>query len=199
MVASLIRMATADDAAAIAEIYRPIVESTAISFETVAPDAGEMRQRIQEVLHAHPWLVCEHEGAVAGYAYASKHRARAAYQWSVDTSVYVDESFRRRGIGHGLYLSLFAVLAAQGYANAFAGITLPGRPSVALHERVGFTAVGVYRRAGYKSGAWHDVGWWQRQLNPDAAPSLIRGVDEVRTAGVLESLLATGSSVIRHP
>lgn len=198
MVASLIRMATRDDASAIAEIYRPIVESTAISFETVAPDAGEMRRRIQEVLNSHPWLVCERDGVVIGYAYGSKHRARAAYGWSVDTSVYIDDRFRRRGIGHALYLSLFAVMSAQGYANAFAGITLPGPASVALHERVGFTPVGVFRRAGYKLGAWHDVGWWQRSLKrSDEEPSSIRGLNDVKRGREFEALLATGSAVIR--
>src|SRR5512145_1624646 len=123
MVLSLIRLATANDAPAIAEIYRPIVESTAISFETVAPDADEMRRRIENLSGLFPWLVCESDGVIAGYVYASRHRERAAYRWSVDTSVYVDDRFRRRGIGHALYLSLFAVLNAQGYANAFAGIT----------------------------------------------------------------------------
>jgi phosphinothricin acetyltransferase len=198
MVTSLIRMATLDDAAAIAGIYRPIVESTAISFEVVAPDVDEVRHRIREVTASHPWLVCERHGVVAGYAYAAKHRARAAYQWSVDTSVYVDEKFRRSGIGEALYRSLFAVLTAQGYANAFAGITLPSPASVGLHERVGFTPVGVYRRAGYKLGAWHDVGWWQRPLDGgEAGPSPIRALDDVRQDDTCAALLASGVTVIR--
>lgn len=198
MVASLIRVATAHDASAIAEIYRPIVESTAISFETVAPDADEMRQRIQEVLDSHPWLVCERDGVVAGYAYASRHSGRAAYQWSVDTSVYVDDRFRRRGIGRALYLSLFAVLSEQGYANAFAGIALPNPASVALHEQVGFAHIGVYRRVGYKLGAWHDVGWWQRPLDVrNVQPSSIRNLPDIQQRCDFEALLATGVAVIR--
>jgi L-amino acid N-acyltransferase YncA len=198
MVTPLIRLATVNDAPAIAAIYRPIVESTPISFETVAPDANEMRRRIQEVLGSHVWLVCEREGAVAGYAYASSHRARAAYQWSVDTSVYVDDAFRRRGIGHALYLSLFAVLTVQGYANAFAGITLPSPASVGLHEGAGFTPLGVYRRVGYKLGAWHDVGWWQRALDlRDEEPPAIRGLKEVQRRKDFDALLATGLAVIR--
>jgi phosphinothricin acetyltransferase len=198
MITSLIRMATPDDAAAIAGIYRPIVESTAISFEIVAPDVDEMRRRIQEITASQPWLVCAWDGVVAGYAYAATHRARAAYQWSVDTSVYVDERFRRRGIGEALYRSLFALLTAQGYANAFAGITLPGSASVALHEHVGFTPVGIYRRVGYKLGAWHDVGWWQRPLDRgEAGPSPIRSIDDVRRAAGFDALLASGVPVIR--
>jgi L-amino acid N-acyltransferase YncA len=199
MVASLIRMATVNDAAAVAEIYRPIVESTAISFETVAPDADEIRQRIQNILDSHPWLVCERDGVVVGYAYASKHRSRAAYQWSVDTSVYVDDRFRRQGIGHGLYLSLLAILREQGYANAFAGIALPSPASVALHERVGFTPIGVYRRVGYKLGAWHDVGWWQRPLErADQPPSSIRGLKGLQHRQDFKALLAAGLGVVRH-
>lgn len=197
MVTPLIRLATVDDAPSVAEIYRPIVESTAISFETIAPSADEMRHRIEETSSSHPWIVCECDGVVVGYAYAARHRARAAYQWSVDTSVYVAGTFRRRGIGQGLYSSLFAVLSAQGFANAFAGIALPSPASVALHERVGFTPVGIYRNVGYKLGAWHDVGWWQRPLNRDAEPSAIRGLNQIRESRNFESLLATGVTVIR--
>jgi len=113
-----IRLATLEDAAGIAEIYRPIVESTPISFEVEPPDAREFRRRIEETLPAHPWLVCDCAGRVAGYAYGSRHRARAAYQWSVDVSVYVHPDFRRRGIGQGLYASLFKILKAQGYFSA---------------------------------------------------------------------------------
>ena len=198
MVTSLIRLATAHDAPAIAEIYRPIVESTAISFETHAPDADEMCRRIENISGSYPWLVCERDGVVAGYVYASKHRERAAYRWSVDTSVYVDDRFRRRRIGHALYLSLFAVLNAQGYANAFAGITLPSPASVGLHQHVGFTPIGVYRRVGYKLGAWHDVGWWQRSLEPpDEEPFSIRGLSEVQQRKEFVALLATGLAVLR--
>src|SRR5436190_21849553 len=131
-----IRLASADDAGAIAAIYRPAVEGTAISFETEPPDEQEMRRRIVEILRGHPWLLLERSGEVVGYAYASPHRARAAYQWSVDMSAYVDERFRGQGVGHALYLSLLAILSAQGFVNAYAGITLPNPQSVALHQRV---------------------------------------------------------------
>ena len=162
--AARIRLAHDGDAAAIAAIYRPVVEHTAISFETIAPDQHEIAHRIAETLRSYPWLVCDRDGHIAGYAYASKHRVRAAYQWSVDTSVYVDSSDRRSGIGRALYLSLFAILAEQGYFNAFAGIALPNAGSVGLHEAMGFEKLGVYRNVGFKLGAWHDVGWWQLQL-----------------------------------
>jgi len=195
---SLIRLATDDDAAAVADIYGPIVEGTAISFESEPPDAAEISRRIRDTLVAYPWLVLERNGDVVGYAYASRHRVRAAYQWSVDTSAYVDEKFRRRGVGQALYLSLLAVLEAQGFVNAFAGIALPNPASVRLHERVGFTPLGVYRGVGYKLGAWRDVGWWQRPLGPvDAVPSATRSLEDLRRSGQWESLLACGLAVVR--
>src|SRR6516162_3732860 len=159
-----IKFADESDAAAIAKIYRPIVESTTISFETVPPDREEMARRIVATTCEHPWLVCDIGGRVAGYAYATKHRVRSAYKWSVDTSVYVDDGFRLRGVGRGLYESLFGILATQGYFNAYAGIALPNAASVGLHEAVGFRKIGVYARVGYKFGEWRDVGWWQLEL-----------------------------------
>jgi L-amino acid N-acyltransferase YncA len=161
-----IRLARPDDAAAVADIYRPYVEATPISFEVVAPGPDEMRGRIVATLERRPWLVYEDGGRVVGYAYASSHHAREAYQWSVDVAVYVRQDFHRRGVGRALYDDLFPRLAQQGFANAYAGITLPNEKSVGLHESLGFTPVGVYRNVGYKLGAWRDVGWWHRQLQP---------------------------------
>ncbi len=106
-----LRLVRQTDAAEIAEIYRPIVESTPISFELEAPDEKEMQQRIEHKLTAYPWLVCENRGRVAGYAYASQFRERAAYQWSVETSVYVHSGFRRFGVRRSLYIPFFRLLA----------------------------------------------------------------------------------------
>jgi len=160
----MIRLASSADAEAIAAIYRPIVDATAISFETVAPSPAEISRRIASILEIAPWLVYEDGDGIAGYAYGSRHRDRAAYQWSVDVSVYVAEGTRRRGIGRALYEALFPLLRLQGFYAAYAGITLPNAASVGLHEAVGFRPVGVYRAVGYKLGAWHDVGWWQLSL-----------------------------------
>lgn len=193
-----IRLATASDGRAIADIYRPAVESTAISFETIPPNPEEIARRIGETTTAYPWLVCEIAGAVAGYAYATPHRARAAYRWSVDTSVYVDAGHQRRGVGRGLYLSLLGILSAQGYFNAYAGIALPNPASVRLHESVGFTPIGVYRRVGYKLGAWHDVGWWQLTLKPpEESPTEPEDLRTVRGHAEWGALLARGESVVR--
>jgi phosphinothricin acetyltransferase len=123
-----------------------------------------MRARIRRTLERWPWLACEVEGEVLGYAYASEHRARAAYQWAVDVSAYVHEDHRGKGIGRALYTSLFALLKLQNYYHAYAGIALPNASSVGLHEAMGFQLVGIYRSTGYKLGTWHDVGWWHLAL-----------------------------------
>jgi phosphinothricin acetyltransferase len=193
-----IRLATASDAEAMAGIYRPFVESTIVSFETVAPDRDEMARRLADTLVSHPWLVCDIGGQIAGYAYATTHRVRAAYQWSVDTSVYVDASWRRAGIGRGLYQSLFAILAAQGFFNAYAGITLPNEASVALHEAVGFAPLGVYRRVGFKLGAWRDVGWWQLALRAhETVPEVPLTLVAAQGRAGWAALLAAGEASIR--
>lgn len=167
-----IRTARPDDAAAIAAIYAPVVQDTPISFELEPPSADEMRARIQSVLPRLPWLVSvDSAGEVQGYVYASRHRERAAYQWAVDTTVYVRADCRGLGVGRALYAALFDALVPLGYFQAFAGIALPNAASVGLHEAVGFTPIGVYRNVGYKMGAWRDVGWWQKTLQPLRAPA----------------------------
>jgi L-amino acid N-acyltransferase YncA len=179
---AVIRLATERDAEQIAAVYAPNVTDTVISFELEPPTADEMRRRIEVTLQRYPWLVCERQGGVLGYAYARAHGFRAAYQWSVDVSVYVHEEARRMGVGRALYASLFAALELQGFYNAYAGATLPNPASVGLHESVGFRPVGVYRGVGYKLGAWHDVVWWhlplrKRVVDPDPPadlPSVVR-------------------------
>jgi L-amino acid N-acyltransferase YncA len=170
-----IRLAHSNDASMLHAIYAPFVINTPISFELVPPTEQEMRQRIEQILQTHPWLVCEEQGEILGYAYASQHRTRQAYQWSVDVSAYVHERWRGKGIGKALYTSLFALLRLQGFYNVYAGIALPNAASVALHEAMGMRQVGVYSQVGYKQGRWHDVGWWQKTLqphNPEPAPPL---------------------------
>jgi L-amino acid N-acyltransferase YncA len=165
------------DAERVAEIYRPAVEGSYISFEEVVPTADEMAERMNRVLARLPWLVAEDEsGLVVGYAYASPHRERAAYRWSVDISVYVDPGRRGRGIGRALYDELLEQLRGLGFVNVYAGVTLPNPASVALHEAIGMTRVGVYHRVGYKLGEWRDVAWFELRLtepatNPPAEPA----------------------------
>jgi phosphinothricin acetyltransferase len=159
-----IRLATEEDAEGIQAIYAPFCRDTPVSFETREPTVAEMRQRIAKTLKSFPWLVCVDAGLILGYAYASPHRERAAYDWSVDVSVYVREGLRRQGLGRALYTSLFGLLRLQGFTNALAGTTLPNPGSVGLHQALGFQPVGVYRNIGFKCGVWHDVAWWQLVL-----------------------------------
>ena len=159
-----LRLARLEDAAPMLAIYEPIVRDTPISFETEPPTVEVMRGRIGKCLETYPWLVLEREGLIEGYAYASAHRERAAYQWSVDVSCYVQAEARKRGVGKRLYAALLAILSRQGFHSAFAGVTLPNAASTALHESMGFREIGRYREVGFKTGAWRDTAWFQRLL-----------------------------------
>jgi len=168
-----IRPATAEDAGGVCSIYAPIVETTTISFESTPPDTAEMARRIAAASETHAWLVADGPHGVAGYAYGGSHRARAAYRFATEVSVYVHEQHRGSGLGVRLYDELFTALAARGYFQAYAGITQPNEASSRLHQRVGFSHVGTFPRVGYKFGAWHDVAWWHRTLregNPSREP-----------------------------
>lgn len=189
----MIRLAMKADAEAIARIYHPIVAGTAISFEVDPPCPVALEGRIEETLAFAPWLVdASKDGEVRGYAYASRHRERAAYRWSVDVTVYVHPDHRRQGVGRALYAMLFNLLRLQGFYAAHAGITLPNPSSVALHESLGFRPVGVYRAVGYKLGAWRDVGWWQLELRErNGEPGPLRSVAEARFDPAWDNSLAS--------
>jgi phosphinothricin acetyltransferase len=192
-----IRLVTTADAAQVQPIYAPYC-ATPISFELEPPSVAEMEQRIAKVLPDYPWVVLEDAGRILGYAYASRHRERAAYAWSVDTSVYVHPDERRRGLGRALYTSLFALLPLQGYVNAYAGVTVPNAGSIGLHERMGFRHLGVYEKVGFKCGAWHDVAWLQRALRPwPAEPSAPMSLDEARKLSAWEPALQSGIALLR--
>lgn len=161
----VIRAAVAGDSSAIAEIYNHYVAQTVITFEEEAVSAPEMVRRIEDAGSASlPWLVAEREGKVVGYAYATPWRARSAYRFSVEVTVYVDPDCPRMGIGRRLYDELLPKLKARGAHAAFGVIALPNDASVALHERFGFAKVAHLKEVGWKFGRWIDVGYWQRLL-----------------------------------
>jgi phosphinothricin acetyltransferase len=167
-----VRPATADDAAACAAIYEPYVRHTAVTFEVDPPTAAEFAERIAAANRTHAWLALEQDGTVTGYAYGTVFKARAAYRWSCEVSVYLERSEHRRGGGRALYEALFTRLAERGYRTAVAGMALPNAASVGLHRALGFEPVGIYRRIGWKHGRWHDVAWMQRALlTGDDAPT----------------------------
>jgi len=194
-----IRLASPKDAGQILEIYAPFCLTSHVSFETHPPTVGELRQRIARTLTFLPWLVCEQDGLIRGYAYASRHRERAGYRWSVDVSVYVREGHRRKGLGRALYSSLFAILRLQGFYNVLAGIILPNPASVSLHESMGLRPLGVYQGIGFKCGRWHDVGWWQLALRPRVGdPEEPLAFSVVRDRPECDDALAAGSSLLAN-
>ena len=160
-----IRLADEKDAEGILDIYAPFIRNTSMTFETEVPQLIAFRERIKSYLINWPWLVCEIDGKIAGYAYGTRYRERTAYQWCVEVSVYIHGIYQRSGIAQALYAALFEILKKQGFRNAYAVINLPNEKSVSFHERCGFTHFATYEKVGYKLGNWKNVGWWQLQLN----------------------------------
>ena len=195
--ATSIRSVEVSDAHAVRAIYAPFISDGATSFEVVVPDLAEMECRIQAQRDRYPWLVFERDHKVLGYAYASAHRARQAYQWCVEVSVYVHPKAHRCGVGRALYAALFDLLRRQGYVNAYAGITLPNPASLGLHESLGFVPVGVFSRIGFKFDRWHDVAWLQLRLLEDPRPphDLRPAADLLQEQGVAAMLEACARSI----
>lgn len=193
-----IRLVQASDAEQMLAIYAPFIKESSTTFELEVPTIEQFKQRIWTILEHAPWLVCEVEGEILGYAYASKHRQRAAYQWSVESSVYVGAKLRRKGVGKALYSSLFQLLQLQGFYNVYAGITLPNLASVALHENLGFSHIGTYELVGYKLGKWHDVGWWQLSLQSErSVPVSPLSLGKVQNSSQWQIALSSGLSLLR--
>ena len=159
-----IRAARPDDALALVAVYGPYVLSSPATFEIETPSVEDFASRIETTSADYPYLLAEIEGRVVGYAYGCQHRARAAYRFSVETSVYIADNCRGRGIGRALYERLFEELADSSYQQAYAGVTLPNEASVALHHKLGFQTIGVFPKIGFKFDTWHDVGWYHRPV-----------------------------------
>lgn len=175
------RLAKEQDAAALLSVYAPYVENTAVTFEYEVPAVEEFARRIRETLSFYPWLVCEKEGEILGYAYASRHKERAAYQWGCELSVYIKEAAGGQGLGLALYQALIRILEHQNVYNLYACVTVPNEKSERLHAAFGFSPAGIWHHSGYKHGAWHDVAWYEKtcpQLSsadtdpPDKTPDI---------------------------
>lgn len=192
-----IRVADEGDAAGMLEIYAPFVRDTEVSFETQPPSVADFKERILAILERRLWLVCDIEGDIAGYAYAGPFNARDSYIWSVELSVFIHPAYQRRGVGRGLYVSLLECLALQGFFTAVGRITLPNPGSVALHEGMGFSYVGVNERIGHKVGAWHDVGIWQSEIRPlPSDPEQPLPYDRIAHTAQWADALATGQAYL---
>lgn len=195
---ALIRLAATADAAAVRGIYAPYVRETAISFEYEPPTVDEMRRRIERVLEMYPYLVLEDGRTVIAYAYADRFSERRAYDWSASVSIYCRQDQLGRGAGRALYEALLPALELLGHRQLYAGIALPNAPSVALHERMGFTHVGTYERAGWKLGQWHPVGWWQLLLDaPEGEPAPPVPVRELAGTDRFDQTLTRGLVAFR--
>jgi len=169
-----IRPVTSDDTAAIRDIYSRYISSP-ITFEIDTPSVDEMRSRISDYTKLYPWIVMEKDQEIVAYAYATTFKARAAYRWSVESSVYVSEKYLGKGFGKILYSELIKLLQKNGVLNVIGVITLPNKPSTDLHEEMGFKFVGKFPEVGFKNGRWWDVGYWQLTLpKPDSTPEEVR-------------------------
>ena len=194
-----IRLATPTDGPRLAAIYAPAVVGSTLSVELTAPDGAEMSRRVTDTLMHRPWLVVEAD-AVLGFAYASQHRVRPAYAWSVEVTIYTATDAHRQGLGRALYTSLFAILGLQGFQNAYAGITVPNLPSSRFHEAMGFELVGTYRRVAFKLGRWIDVGWYARSLGQyPADPGPPRPLPDILQSPGFEAALQAGLAMPRQP
>jgi L-amino acid N-acyltransferase YncA len=193
----MIRVATNNDAVGMLEIYAPFILNSGITQEVDVPSIKDFQQRVNSNLDERPWLVCEINNGIAGYAYAGKHRDRKGYQWCTEPSVYISEKYYGAGIANALYTALFDILKIQGYVNAYAVITLPNDRSIAFHKKFGFEYLTTYKKIGYKLGQWHDVGWMQYEVNPHkedpADPIKFSQIDR----SVIDAILTKSSFLLK--
>lgn len=195
--AFMIRLATPEDAATIWEIYAPYVEESTVTFELDVPSVETIHDRVRAKTTAYPWFVCEWDGRVVGYAYAGPFRERAAYQWLVETSVYVDQSEQRKRVGQALYTALLDCLSVQGFRDAYAVITVPNPQSIGFLESMGFDRVAHFPTMGYKGGEWCDVEWWRRPLgNRSSDPTEPVTPNGVKDSEAWRAAIERGESVL---
>lgn len=172
-----IRLVNQSDATQILDIYTPHIVNSATSFELVVPTVKEMQSRINECLENYPWLVCTFDQLVVGYAYASRYRSRPAYNWTVEVSVYVLESYGRRNIGRALYIALEQILKLQGYKQMIAVMTSPNPASRGFHEKCGFEHAGTIPSTGYKLDNWHGIDFYYKLIDNTSPFSLLKPAD----------------------
>ena len=183
-----IRFAAAADAAALLGIYGQYID-TPITFECARPSEEVFRRRVTEYGAVCPYLVWEEDGRILGYAYAHRLGERAAYQWSAELSIYLGRDSTGRGLGRRLYGALMELLRLQGVRTAYGCVTLPNAGSEGLHAAMGFRLTGTWHRAGFKCGAWRDVGWFEKTIAPyDPSPAPVRPIGEVPAAAAAEIL-----------
>lgn len=195
---AIIRMAKKEDTTQQLDIYAPFILDSAVSFELEVPDPEDYWRRIQGIQAAAPWMVCDIEDRISGFAYAGPHRNRAAYQWSRELSVYVHPEFRRKGVAQALYYTIVRILKLQGYRNVFAGIVVPNPASIAFHRQFGFKPIGVYEGVGYKMGKWQNVSWWGLTLGDlITPPGKIASLDQLSGTRAFEDCIVAGLKALK--
>jgi L-amino acid N-acyltransferase YncA len=153
------------DVPAITAIYQHYVEHTAITFDTEAPGEEAMAEKYAGLKKlGHPVIIAERDGRVAGYAYASFYRPRAAYRFTCEDSIYLDPSETGRGLGKALLAELLEQSRTFGFKQMLAVITADTANSIGIHEKFGFERVGYYKSVGLKFDRWHDIVHLQKAL-----------------------------------
>ncbi len=166
----LIRFVKEEDIPSILEIYEPYVNTTSITFECSVPSLESFHKKVSKISTFYPFLVCEFDNSVIGYAYANRIREREAYDWDVELSIYLDQNYSNLGVGKILYNTLLDVLKLQNIYNAYGVITLPNEASVKLHKKLGFKEIGVFHDTGFKFNKWHDVIWFEKTIQQLQTP-----------------------------
>lgn len=191
----ILRLAECGDSEQLLAIYSRYVTDTAVTFEYDVPTVSEFEDRIRSKTESFPWIVCELDGRVIGYAYASKYRERTAYRWSCELSVYVADDFHRHGIGKALYLALLDILRLQGYRTALACVTHPNEVSDRFHRSLGFEQSGLFPNVGYKNGRWWGVTWYQLTLTDYSsfpqAPIPVKDISATNIEKILNRRICT--------
>ena len=175
-----LRFATVADSGALLKIYSQYID-TPITFEVTIPTEIEFANRIKNIRSSYPYIVCEDNGKIVGYAYAHRHMERDAYQWNAELSIYLDKDSTMRGLGKRMYYVLIEILKLQGIRTVYGCVTLPNKKSENLHKSLGFNELGTYHNTGYKSGKWHDVIWFGKTIGLyDIEPKSIISINEIR-------------------
>ncbi|MBK9247554.1 MAG: N-acetyltransferase [Ignavibacteria bacterium] len=189
-----IRLISESDTESVLAVYAPFILNSDVTFEYEVPTVVEFAERISSHTVEFPWLVCLSGDCIVGYAYAGKHRTRAAYQWSPELTVYLSEDVQGKGIARILYETLFAILKLQGYYTVFAGVTMPNTNSEGLHKAMGFEEIGIFKKVGFKHGKWHDTKWFQLHLSEyTSSPHIPRTIHEVVDMQEFASIIYTAN------
>lgn len=183
------RLANKEDTSEILEIYAPYIENTIVTFEYDIPSLKEFEKRIVRISEDYPYIVCELEGKIIGYAYAHKNMERAAYGWNVELSVYIHNKYLRYGIGRKLYSMIIEILKLQNIINVYGRVTSPNENSERFHENLGFKKLGVFHNTGYKFDRWIDVIWYEKAILPHMIPpGSVKSIKEIDKR-VIEKIL----------